>query len=554
MKYGTILMLVLLVFFPAGQPAAEVSKPPVVSAGSGTDESVIRMLSSIAELRKNLQQRISERKAMLAQTTSDSLRVSLEAEISKLDRQLDDATSDFERIATGVDIGLFLGKKEETFNWKEEVMALVEPGIKEIKRMTVNARNRTKLKDEAAYYENLASVSREAVKNIQTLMGRAEDKQLRKHLEALLPEWKSIEKQTLNKLQIADMQLAEMDRNEKSLIETSRLSIKQFFRTRGLYLMIALLSCISAVMVLRLAAGLVRRLIPGYGLPYKPFHIRLFDILARLITLAATLFVLVLVFYIFEDWVLLSLSIVFFLGLGWAVKNALPRYWQQSRLMLNIGSVREGERMVYEGVPWLVKSINVFSILENPDMGVTLRLPIEELLGKVSRPFRPDEPWFPCRRDDWVVLADGTWARVRSISHEMVSLIQGCGSLKTYQTGDFLAQTPLNISRDFTLRVGFGISYNIQKDATGKVLDLLAAYIREAVRRDGYEQGLLNLQVEFMAAGASSLDLAVIADFKGEMASRYFKLSRAIQRWCVDACTLNGWEIPFPQLTVHRPE
>jgi len=47
------------------------------------------------------------------------------------------------------------------------------------------------------------------------------------------------------------------------------------------------------------------------------------------------------------------------------------------------------------------------------------------------------------------------------------------------------------------------------------------------------------------------VDLAVIADFKGELGDLYNRLRRAIQRWCVDACTEYGWEIPFPQMTLH---
>ncbi len=65
---------------------------------------------------------------------------------------------------------------------------------------------------------------------------------------------------------------------------------------------------------------------------------------------------------------------------------------------------------------------------------------------------------------------------------------------------------------------------------------------------------LLNLRVEFQSAGASSLDIVVIADFKGSQAPIYNRLRRAIQRWCVDACTENNWDIPFPQLTVHKGE
>ncbi len=522
------------------------------NAEMGKDEASMKMLFSLSELKRSLNQTIIEKKARLDKSTSQNEKISLESEIAKLDEQLNDARADFERIATGVDIGLFLGKKDEAFDWKEELVSLVEPGIKEIKRMTVNARNKTKLKDEAAYYENLVSVSHAATQNIAELISKTEDREVKKNLDALLPEWKSIEKQITNKLHIANMQLSEMNSAEKSLIESSGISIKKFFRTRGLYLVIAIIACGLALLLLRLGTRRLIKLIPGYNLAYKPFHIRLFELLARTAALVMTLFVLVLVFYIFEDWVLLSLSIVFFLGLGWALRNTLPRFWMQSCLMLNIGAVREGERMIYQGIPWMVKSINIFCVLENPEMEVSLRLPIEALLDQTSRPFHKKEPWFPCRRNDWVILGDGTWGHVTGISHEMVQLVQPGGAKKTYQTPDFLAQTPMNLSMNFTLKSIFGLSYDLQKDITGKIPEILSAHIKEAVQQEGYEDSLIHLQVEFQAANSSSLDLAVIADFKGEMAPQYYKLQRAIQRWCVDACTANNWEIPFPQLTVHH--
>jgi hypothetical protein len=56
--------------------------------------------------------------------------------------------------------------------------------------------------------------------------------------------------------------------------------------------------------------------------------------------------------------------------------------------------------------------------------------------------------------------------------------------------------------------------------------------------------------VEFAVANSSSLDLVVIADFDGALGDLYNRLRRAIQRWCVDACTENGWEIPFPQMSL----
>jgi len=56
------------------------------------------------------------------------------------------------------------------------------------------------------------------------------------------------------------------------------------------------------------------------------------------------------------------------------------------------------------------------------------------------------------------------------------------------------------------------------------------------------------------AAGASSLDLVVIADFSGEIAPYHNILKRLITRMIIEACNENNWNIPFPQLTVHTQE
>ncbi|MCA1786321.1 MAG: hypothetical protein LC657_10115, partial [Desulfobacteraceae bacterium] len=463
------------------------------------------------------------------------------------------ANQDFERIATGVDISLFAEKKTDQFDWKDELVSLVKPGITELKRLTQKARQKTDLKDELSLYQQLKPVVRLANENLLDLISRTDDKIVKQNLEKLVPEWQGLENQILNKLVITQMQLAELESEEQSLIETSQAAIKNFFKTRGLFLFIALISCIGIVLLIRFAYLSVVKYVPGYMSQYRPFHLRALDLLFRVITLLAALFVVILVFYVFEDWVLLSLAIIFLMGLGWAAKHTLPRFWHQSRLILNIGAVREGERVVYQGVPWLVKRINMFSQLENPDLGQTLRVPIETLMDLTSRPFRRHEPWFPCRKNDWVILSDGTRGGVTSLSHEMVELVMRGGAKKVYQTNDFLGLSPLNLSVNFRLKIGFGISYNLQAAATNEILDILDAYIRKQLAKEDYENSLLNLRVEFAAAGSSSLDLVVIADFEGKMAPLYNRISRAIQRWCTDACTENNWEIPFPQLTVHKP-
>jgi len=85
------------------------------------------------------------------------------------------------------------------------------------------------------------------------------------------------------------------------------------------------------------------------------------------------------------------------------------------------------------------------------------------------------------------------------------------------------------------------------------VLATLKAFIQEKLREHGYAEDCLSLAVDFLQAGPSSLDVAVLADFKGEQAAAYRRIERALAKWCVDCCNAHHWEIPFPQMTVHLP-
>ena len=127
------------------------------------------------------------------------------------------------------------------------------------------------------------------------------------------------------------------------------------------------------------------------------------------------------------------------------------------------------------------------------------------------------------------------------------------GRRLTYPTEAFLAACPANLSRNFRLRVLFGIGYKHQKEITSEIPGILRAYLQLRMEEESFLDSCLNLQVEFMQANASSLDLMVLADFEGRVADISKRIERTIQKWCVDCCTINSWEIPFPQLTVHRP-
>lgn len=556
--FSRLLLLVLVIIFSPGRlvaadPAGVIPSEDLSLVKQASPEETLGMLTSLVELQQNLKKQLALTRQKIKTSTSDAEKERLEGELARLDRQLSDSTHDFERIATGVEIGLFVEKKTETFSWKDEIATLVEPAVKEVKMLTVRARQKTKLKDTINELSSLTPVATNAVTQLERLHKVTTDPDIKKQIKELLPEWRNTENRIRNKLELTQLELSQMQDKEGSIVEGFSKSIRDFFRVRGLYLLVALLAFGGVVLVGRLLHRLVFRYLPGVKLEKRPFHVRLLDLSLRVFTLVAGVVGLFFVLYEAEDWFLLSMAIIFFLGLFWTVRQTVPRLWQQGRLMLNIGSVREGERLLLEGVPWKVENIHVFCSLFNPTLGMHLRLPIEQIVGMVSRPYGPEEPWFPCKKGDWVVVGDRPRTKVVSLSHELVETVERGGKRYLFQTADFLGQNLVNLSRNFRLRVVFGVSYDLQAQVTTTIPTLLKTFIEKKIEEEGYGDTCLNLLVEFKEAGASSLDLLVIADFKGEVAEIYSRLERAIQRWCVDAATRYNWEIPFPQLTFHWP-
>ena len=249
----------------------------------------------------------------------------------------------------------------------------------------------------------------------------------------------------------------------------------------------------------------------------------------------------------------MGLFIILLVGAAWAIERSLPNYFAEAKLMLNLGSVREGERIFYHDLPWQVGRLGYFTCLQNPLLeGGELSIPLRELVAYNSRRFSEGEAWFPSRRGDFVILADGTYGQVLAQTPELVQL-QSQHAIKSYRTSAFIEQHPRNLSlQGFSLLMTFGLDYQHQSLITGDIIDLFENELRDGLSRLDTSTSLTGLRVEFKAAAASSLDLLAIVTYKGEAAGQYFSLQRRMQAIAVDACNRHGWVIPFEQITVHR--
>ncbi|MFC1850402.1 hypothetical protein ACFL27_09450 [candidate division CSSED10-310 bacterium] len=533
----------------AEQPGLEQLTPV---PGHIRKPSSLMTLEDIVKTIEKLNYQLEFKNEELKTISTDEQKKEILQDINEINSRITILRDNFSSIASGIDLDTFANGPQKKFDWKEELQDVLGPIFGELKSLTAQPREMEKLRSELAFYEKRILVVQNALKNIQDLSGKTNNQILQEYLHSLEQEWEENEQDIINQINITGYKLDEKLKQKKSLVESTQNIVRIFFKSRGRNLVFSLLAFVIVFFLLRLLHRLIHKILPFYTSGKRPFYVRLADVLYHAFTFIGAVTALLTVLYISGDWVLLGLAILFLFGVGWTAKQGLPIFWEQAKLLLNLGTVRENERVIFEGIPWKVESLNLYTHLVNPELkGGMIRLPLLKLVGLYSRPFHPAEPWFPCREGDWVLLADQTHGKVINQTPEVVQLILRGGSCKTYLTQEFLIQNPQNISRNFRLLVTFGIDYQHQADCTRDIPGEMKQMLLEGLSQIGHGDDIINLDVEFKEAGSSSLDYAIVADFSGRVAEKYDTLRRTLQRFAVDACNKWGWIIPFTQITMH---
>ncbi|MGE9266684.1 MAG: hypothetical protein ACQKBY_01205, partial [Verrucomicrobiales bacterium] len=411
------------------------------------------------------------------------------------------------------------------------------------------------LKNELELWEDRLALSEAALDRLELLLFKAESGAIRRELEAARELWERRRAEAESQIAVLNQQIEERRLNSPSTWEAVSGLVADFWRTRGLNLVIACASAFFVFWLTKKGYRFLQRLGSERTGARSGFFVRAADLGVSGLAIFLGILAAVLTFYLRGDWLLLTLTVIAFLGLLWASKQALPPYLEQLRIILNVGSVRLGERVVFNGVPWKVSRLNFYCEFTNPALtGGCLRLPVKQLFGMYSRQAAEREVWFPTAEDDWVQLADGTYGKVIRQTPEQVVVLRLGGSVKVYPIGDYLAQSPETLSRGFRIAVIFGVDYKHQAVCLTEVPESFRVALERRLIETVERENLRTVKVEFASAAASSLDYEILADFSGEMASRKNVLQRLIQRVCVEVCNERGWEIPFAQITVHRAE
>ena len=440
--------------------------------------------------------------------------------------------------------------------WIEQLAVdLLEPISRAVRDASTSPRELEVLRDGLALWEERERQCDAILQRIERLSTDVKDEDIRAEMNSARRFWEGRRAECRSQVGVFKAQIEERTRDQRPLLQRLSDGFSAFFKSRGLNLLLGVFVGILIYVLITQVHALLCRISPLHkGRPRLTS--RLIDIVAAILSVFLALWGMMLVFYLRGDWLLLTLVVLFLIGAVWAGKTALPPYIEQVRTFLNLGSIREGERVIYEGLPWKVKSLGFWTTLENPRLdGGQYRIPLRKVMHMTSRQADDKEPWFPTELNDWVVLdGEDSYGKVVTQTPEQVVVLELGGIHRTYSATDFFSSVPQNLSHGFRVSCVFGVDYQHQALSTTEIPEKLQEALTKAILSENDREEVHSIKVEFKSAGASSLDYEIMVDVSGKLAHRYQALKRSIQKISVDACNEHGWVIPFTQITVHQAE
>lgn len=554
--FAPALRLILCLFLlglPAALLAQGDTRVPANPAAKTTPEAVIEptLQEQLIGLTESIERKQKELSSLRAQRIREAT-PELDKEIEAAASQLRDLRDQFSGLATDdFQVSRYGEPPTLDVNWQEDLVQIIYPLLREMREFTEKPRTIERLKAEIAFYRQNAAGLATAVAHMEQVIADTADAKLLRSLRNL--HTRLVEQRTDLEHKVAGLRhrLDELERDTVPLWSSIGEGAKTFLTTIGMHIGLGLLVAIAVYYLTQLVARLPMHFFSPQRVEQMVFVDRMVHFLGQLFGWLLALLAFVTVLYALDSWVMLGIAAIALLIMAFGLKDVIPNYLVEIRTLFNLGSIRQGERLIYNGLPWRIASLDVYTVLHNPALDGLQRVPLTQISRLSSRPFNRDEPWFPTARGDWVLLNDDAFGRVVVQTPEIVQLNFG-ESIINYRTEKFLDARPRNLSGGFTVVIDFSIDYRHQTEATTRILDNLRVEMQRLLMQSEFAPHCASFNVEFKSSGSSSLDFRILGTFRGEAADNYWRIQRWVQHCALDCANKFGWAIPFQQIVVHR--
>ena len=498
---------------------------------------------------------LADLRAKLDQNPTQLTKIALEGQVAESERILKNAEVAFESIVTGgLDLENFKEVPDQSFDWQSDLIEIIQPIFQSLKDLTEQPRAIERIRKTIEFYQQNLSEVENSILKIEEWSQAEVDRATRGQIQTIQEDWRKRKAEAQRNLELFQLQLRNLQIRQESIWTSVWSAFGAFLTGRGLNLMLAVLATMAVWFGMR---TFLRFMVPIEGVDEfqtRSQYSRVLFYTYRILMMMASTAVFLIVLYVTGDWLLLGLALLILAGIAIGLKKYLPQFLAEAKLLLNLGAVREGEMVTYEGVPWIVKSINIYSHLVNPVLeGGELRMPLGEMSQLISQPIAEDEPWFPSNLHDYILLPDGSFGQVVIQTPEFVQ-IKSREMIRTFLVSDYLNLGIKNLSMGAFACVGnFGISLEHQEICLDLVPNAFERSVGLFIDQNGLQPFLEELSVELSSIQSGSIQYFLYVRMKSPAAKYYWKILRIMQQACVATCNSERWKVENPDITFQVP-
>lgn len=451
---------------------------------------------------------------------------------------------DFTLGVTGIDANPDRGQSNEKINWEDELKKVFSPVIINLKEFTEPTRKVELLNTDITYYHLQLPKMKKGIEQIDMLLLEPKNKQLTKKLLLEKKYWEQQEKEMSTKLEVAKQQAMELESHKVTPGDAFKTLNETIFSKQGLNILLAIMAFFLSLTILYLLRRLFHVINPLNYIPRFKFIGSVIDVVLYILTYVISILTLMVALYMAGS--MLALAIVAFIVVGmlWTLRNTLPGFMEQIQLLLGYGPVRHGEKIIYNGMQWLVESVGVYSYFCNPLLtGNKVRLPIKDLISMRSRPYDEGESWFPCKEGDYILINHKDWRQVIMQTPERVTF-NWFEMKESMPTSTFLQQKVFNLSAaPFWAGVSFHIDYKHRFEIMDDIVTKLGDYLEEEFKKLPFGDKLIAPWVDFAEMTDLSLGMMVWVQLKPEAAAKYDVIKLRLTQICLRAANKYGWQV-----------
>ncbi|MEM7254913.1 MAG: hypothetical protein AAF493_26185 [Pseudomonadota bacterium] len=358
MKYASVLgglFLWLLTLAAIAQtaptqgPTARVDDqtPGAAPTGDTTAQSkhaaAINTAKNLFVARDEKRDMVDALRKRLRESANPTEQAELEEQLKAAQTALKDAELKLESLATGISIRAFEGADQE-FDLEREVERLFQPLVMMLKAATADAREIEELKQSSLAADQRLSMAEQALRNLRSLAAAAEESDISPQVSAMIAQWHA-RRQAAEDAKVAIVhQLDTKLASQREKQGRTGAAFTAFFRERGLNFLLGISSFVVVFVAVRIAQRAFNAVHHFRRRERRPaFYERAMNLGLRLLAFLLAALAMLVVFNSFNDWLLLGISLLFFLAIGWMIVKLLPEFLDQAVLLLDLGSVREGE-------------------------------------------------------------------------------------------------------------------------------------------------------------------------------------------------------------------